>query len=166
MEVVKIRLQSQHHSMADPLDIPKYRNAAHALYTVIKEEGGGALWRGVSLTALRQGTNQAANFTAYTELRSALQKYHGTNDLPSYETSLIGLISGAVGPFTNAPIDTIKTRLQKTPAEAGKTAIQRIVSIGRQVLITLYNRRLLTLRAVTCGNKKVFRASTRASHLE
>jgi Mitochondrial carrier protein len=59
MEVVKIRLQAQHHSMADPLDIPKYRNAAHALYTVVKEEGIGALYRGVSLTALRQGTNQA-----------------------------------------------------------------------------------------------------------
>ena len=56
MEVIKIRLQAQHHSMADPLDIPKYRNAAHALYTVLKEEGVGALYRGVSLTALRQGT--------------------------------------------------------------------------------------------------------------
>lgn len=55
MEVIKIRLQAQHHSMADPLDVPKYRNAAHALYTVIKEEGFGALYRGVSLTALRQG---------------------------------------------------------------------------------------------------------------
>jgi hypothetical protein len=55
MEVIKIRLQAQHHSMADPLDIPKYRNAAHALYTVLKEEGIGALYRGVSLTALRQG---------------------------------------------------------------------------------------------------------------
>jgi solute carrier family 25 citrate transporter 1 len=131
MEVVKIRLQAQHHSLADPLDIPKYRNAMHAMYTVIKEEGAGALWRGVSLTALRQGTNQAANFTAYSELREQLQKYHGTTDLPSYETSLIGLISGAVGPFTNAPIDTIKTRLQKTPAEPGRTAIQRITAIGR-----------------------------------
>lgn len=59
MEVIKIRLQAQHHSMADPLDIPKYRNAAHALYTVVKEEGFGAIYRGVSLTALRQGTNQA-----------------------------------------------------------------------------------------------------------
>lgn len=59
MEVVKIRLQAQHHSMADPLDVPKYRNAAHALYTLMREEGFGALYRGVSLTALRQGSNQA-----------------------------------------------------------------------------------------------------------
>ena len=31
-------------------------------------------------------------------------------DLPSYQHMLIGLISGAMGPFSNAPIDTIKTR--------------------------------------------------------
>lgn len=34
MEVIKIRLQAQHHSMADPLDVPKYRNAGHALLCV------------------------------------------------------------------------------------------------------------------------------------
>ncbi|KAF2400616.1 mitochondrial carrier [Trichodelitschia bisporula] len=129
MEVVKIRLQAQHHSMADPLDVPKYRNAAHALYTVVREEGAGALYRGVSLTALRQGTNQAANFTAYSELRAWLQRYQGTTDLPSYQTSCIGLISGAMGPFCNAPIDTIKTRLQKTPAAPGSSAVSRIVAI-------------------------------------
>lgn len=62
MEVVKIRLQAQHHSLADPLDVPKYRNAAHCVYTVLKEEGASALWRGVSLTALRQATNQAGEW--------------------------------------------------------------------------------------------------------
>lgn len=135
MEVIKIRLQAQHHSMADPLDIPKYRNAAHALYTVVKEEGVGALYRGVSLTALRQGTNQAANFTAYTELKDWLQKRSPDPNaaLPSWQTSLIGLISGAVGPFSNAPIDTIKTRLQKTPAEPGQTALGRITAIASQM---------------------------------
>lgn len=135
MEVVKIRLQAQHHSMADPLDVPKYRNAAHALYTVVKEEGVGALYRGVSLTALRQGTNQAANFTAYTELKAFLQERSTdpSKGLPGWQTALIGLISGAVGPFSNAPIDTIKTRLQKTPAQPGETAMGRIVNIGAQM---------------------------------
>ncbi|KAI9718303.1 MAG: Mitochondrial succinate-fumarate transporter [Chrysothrix sp. TS-e1954] len=141
MEVVKIRLQAQHHSMADPLDVPKYRNAAHATYTVIKEEGFGALYRGVSLTALRQGTNQAANFTAYAFLKDKLQKMqadrlgaeHGGSNLPGWQTSIIGLISGAVGPFTNAPIDTIKTRLQRTPAEEGQTAVSRITGIAKEM---------------------------------
>ncbi|KAK0622646.1 mitochondrial carrier domain-containing protein [Immersiella caudata] len=133
MEVIKIRLQAQYHSMADPLDIPKYRNAAHALYTVVKEEGFGALYRGVSLTALRQGTNQAVNFTAYTYFKEWLrvwQPEYSTGNLPSYQTTLIGLVSGAMGPLSNAPIDTIKTRLQKTPAEPGTTALQRITRIS------------------------------------
>ena len=136
MEVVKIRLQGQHHSMSDPLDIPKYRSAPHALYTVVKEEGFGALYRGVSLTALRQGTNQAVNFTAYTQFKAMLQEYqpkYANSELPSWQTMLIGLVSGAMGPLSNAPIDTIKTRLQKTPAEPGTTAVSRIVNITRDM---------------------------------
>jgi solute carrier family 25 citrate transporter 1 len=58
MEVVKIRLQAQQHSLADPLEAPRYRNAGHAVYTIVREEGFSALYRGVSLTALRQATNQ------------------------------------------------------------------------------------------------------------
>lgn len=60
MEVVKIRLQAQMHSLADPLDIPKYRNAAHALFVILREEGPSTLYRGVALTALRQATNQGS----------------------------------------------------------------------------------------------------------
>jgi solute carrier family 25 citrate transporter 1 len=58
MEVVKIRLQAQQHSLADPLETPRYRNAGHAVYTIVREEGISALYRGVSLTAIRQATNQ------------------------------------------------------------------------------------------------------------
>jgi len=136
MEVIKIRLQAQHHSMADPLDIPKYRNAAHALYTVVKEEGIGALYRGISLTALRQGSNQAVNFTAYTEFKGLLQKWqpqYKDTPIPSYQTTIIGLVSGAMGPLSNAPIDTIKTRLQKMPAMPGETALSRILTIARDM---------------------------------
>lgn len=39
----------------------------------------------------------------------------GVEDLPSYQHMLIGLVSGAMGPFSNAPIDTIKTRTSPCP---------------------------------------------------
>ena len=133
MEVIKIRMQAQYHSLSDPLDIPKYRSAPHAMLTVLREEGIGAIYRGVSLTALRQGSNQAVNFTAYSELKAWLQQLqpqYASSNLPAYQTTLIGLISGAMGPFSNAPIDTIKTRLQKTPAEPGQSAISRVVKIS------------------------------------
>lgn len=81
------------------------------------------------------------NFTVYNELKSQLQKYQSNtlsaegagSNLPGWQTAMIGLISGACGPFCNAPIDTIKTRLQRTPAEPGQTAIQRITNIGKEM---------------------------------
>lgn len=85
-----------------------------------------------------------ANFTVYQFLKTKLQDYQssslnaeaGSSNLPGWQTAAIGLVSGACGPFTNAPIDTIKTRLQRTPAEPGQTAIQRITSIGSDMLKT------------------------------
>ncbi|EAU91928.2 succinate/fumarate mitochondrial transporter [Coprinopsis cinerea okayama7 len=131
MEVVKIRLQAQQHSLADPLETPRYRNAAHAAYTIVREEGFATLYRGVSLTALRQATNQGANFTAYQEIKKFAHKLQpDLEELPSYQHMMIGLISGAMGPFSNAPIDTIKTRLQKATTVPGQTSMQRILYIA------------------------------------
>ncbi|KAJ3550646.1 hypothetical protein NMY22_g325 [Coprinellus aureogranulatus] len=131
MEVVKIRLQAQQHSLADPLETPRYRNAGHAVYTIVREEGFSTLYRGVSLTALRQATNQGANFTAYQEIKKFAHRMQpDLVELPSYQHMLIGLISGAMGPFSNAPIDTIKTRLQKATAVPGQSSLQRILAIA------------------------------------
>lgn len=82
------------------------------------------------------GSNQAVNFTAYTEFKELLQKWqpqYKDTPIPSYQTTLIGLVSGAMGPLSNAPIDTIKTRLQKTPAMPGETAMSRIMTIARDM---------------------------------
>jgi solute carrier family 25 citrate transporter 1 len=66
MEDVKIRLQAQTHSLADPLEAPQYRNAGHAAWRIVREEGIGTLYRGVSLTALRQETNQGQHPVLFT----------------------------------------------------------------------------------------------------
>lgn len=57
MEVLKVRLQGQKSSSKNGGDVPKYRNAAHAAYLIAKDEGPQALFKGMSLTALRQATN-------------------------------------------------------------------------------------------------------------
>lgn len=137
MEVVKIRLQAQHHSMSDPMDVPKYRNAAHAAYTVIKEEGFGALYKGVALTAIRQATNQAVNFTAYQEMKKLAKQYQPEYvELPSYQHLLLGGISGAMGPMSNAPIDTIKTRIQRAANPAGQTGWTRFLNVTKDLIKT------------------------------
>ena len=79
MEVVKIRLQAQQHSLVDPLETPRYRNAAHAVYTIVREEGLVALYRGVSLTALRQATNQGTSQRRVNRAAEVLSRreFHG-----------------------------------------------------------------------------------------
>lgn len=141
MEVIKIRLQAQQRgfphdhadvdSLADPLDVPRYRSAAHAAFTIVREEGLATLYRGVTLTALRQATNQGVNFTAYQQFKKwALDAQSQFSELPSYQTMVLGLISGAMGPFSNAPIDTIKTRIQKAAKEPGETALSRFAKVS------------------------------------
>lgn len=46
-------------------------------------------------------TNQAANFTAYQELKKWGKKLQDVEELPSYQTLVIGGISGAMGKFGN-----------------------------------------------------------------
>lgn len=134
MEVVKIRLQAQLHSLSDPLEVPKYRNAAHAAYRIVSEEGIKTLYRGVGLTALRQATNQGVNFTAYQEFKKAAlnfqPEFKASGELPSYQTLVLGLVSGAMGPCSNAPIDTIKTRIQKASFVEGETALSRVMKVA------------------------------------
>ena len=78
-----------------------------------REEGPQALYKGVIPTVLRQATNQAANFTAYQEIKKAWTKYSNVSELQPWQHLLIGGVSGAFGPLCNSPIDVIKTRLQK-----------------------------------------------------
>ncbi|OMJ20458.1 Succinate/fumarate mitochondrial transporter [Smittium culicis] len=133
-DVIKIRLQAQRHSLSDPLDVPKYRNAAHAAYTIIREEGFGALYKGVTLTALRQATNQATNFTIYHLIKNKMMSIQNVDELPSYQHMIIGGISGAMGPLSNAPIDTVKTRIQKSKAEPGVSGFTRFVNISKGII--------------------------------
>lgn len=137
MECIKIRLQAQHHSMADPLDVPRYRNAAHAAYTIVREEGFSTLYRGVTLTAARQATNQAVNFTAYQEFQKWAKEYQNIgkdSQLPSWQNFALGGISGAMGPMSNSPIDIIKTRIQRGAAPDGQKGLQRIMTITRDLI--------------------------------
>ncbi|KAJ2737886.1 Mitochondrial succinate-fumarate transporter, partial [Coemansia sp. BCRC 34301] len=133
MDVVKIRLQAQRHSTVDPMDVPKYRSALHAAFTIIKEEGPMTLYKGVALTALRQATNQAVNFTFYQEFKRIARQMQGLDELPSYQHLILGGVSGAMGPISNAPIDTIKTRIQKATTVAGESGWSRFVTVTRDI---------------------------------
>lgn len=133
-EVCKIRMQSQRHSLLDPIEAStrKYGNVVQTAFTIVREEGYSALYKGVVPTMLRQGCNQAVNFTVYNAMKTywlerqrqhsfqnrGVRKNGGQNleslqQLPSLISMLIGGLSGAMGPVVNNPLDVVKTRLQK-----------------------------------------------------
>jgi solute carrier family 25 (mitochondrial citrate transporter), member 1 len=137
-EVCKIRMQSQYNSLIDPAQLQhrKYTNVFQTAFTIVREEGVGALYSGVVPTMLRQGCNQAVNFTAYNMIKTRLMEYQGTSELASWQSLLIGGLSGGMGPLVNNPLDVVKTRLQKQVVVPGKTPkytglVQACVTIAR-----------------------------------
>ncbi|CAB9525836.1 Succinate/fumarate mitochondrial transporter [Seminavis robusta] len=123
-EVCKIRMQSQHHSMMDPVQKQhrKYTNVVQTAMVITREEGIGALYKGVVPTMLRQGCNQAVNFTGYNLIKKKVMDYQGTTELASWQSLLIGGFSGGMGPTVNNPLDVVKTRMQKQVITPGKPA--------------------------------------------
>eukprot|EP00300_Choanocystis_sp_HF-7_P042443 c9194_g1_i1.p1 GENE.c9194_g1_i1~~c9194_g1_i1.p1 ORF type:complete len:320 (+),score=73.42 c9194_g1_i1:48-962(+) len=120
-EVCKIRLQGQFHSLMSPEELSqprKYRNVIQTAFTVVKEEGPAALWKGVGPTVMRQSINQGVNFTFYNIFKEAWSDWQGT-DLAMWQTFLCGGLSGSLGPIANCPLDVVKTRLQKQVIHPG-----------------------------------------------
>jgi solute carrier family 25 citrate transporter 1 len=122
-EVCKIRMQSQYHSMMDPAQMQhrKYTNVVQTAMTIVREEGLSALYKGLVPTMLRQGLNQAVNFTAYNKIKTKVMDWQQTEQLQAWQSLLIGGLSGGMGPLCNNPLDVVKTRLQKQVIVAGKT---------------------------------------------
>ena len=174
MEVLKVRLQAQNRSTCQTGQPAKYSNAAQAAFVIAKEEGPRALFSGMSLTALRQATNVSGkvihrsistsltnlirtpspvNLSVYTKLKQILhnnQPMYQDRDLPGFQTALCGLVAGAAGPMSNAPIDTlsrppsrtdiilipqsplinrIETLVQRSPTPPGESSISHTVAI-------------------------------------
>ena len=100
-EVCKIRMQSQYHSMIDPSQMQhrKYTNVLQTAVTIVREEGLGALYKGIVPTMLRQGCNQAVNFTAYSAIKQKVMEYQGTDQLQHWQSLVIGGLSGGMGPL-------------------------------------------------------------------
>ncbi|KOS38700.1 hypothetical protein ACN38_g10473 [Penicillium nordicum] len=137
-EVLKIRLQT-----TKPRDGVRgavsvgYRNTPEALYTIVRTEGVKVLWTGIGLTAARQGTNQAVNFFAYTRIRQALvdnQPQYHSSGLPSWQTGLNGFLAGSLGPLANAPIDTLKTRIQKSGNRGNESGLSRLIHTFQDIV--------------------------------
>ncbi|KAL4289760.1 hypothetical protein GQ457_14G021210 [Hibiscus cannabinus] len=109
-EVVKIRLQQQRGLS---LELLKYKGPVHCAHTIIREEGLLGLWAGAAPTVVRNGTNQAAMFTAKNAFDVILWKKHEGDGkvLQPWQSMISGFLAGTAGPICTGPFDVVKTRL-------------------------------------------------------
>ncbi|XP_042513179.1 mitochondrial succinate-fumarate transporter 1 [Macadamia integrifolia] len=109
-EVVKIRLQQQKGLSPELL---KYKGPIHCARMIIREEGLFGLWAGAAPTVMRNGTNQAAMFTAKNAFDVVLWRKHEGDGkvIQPWQSMVSGFMAGTVGPICTGPFDVVKTRL-------------------------------------------------------
>jgi len=105
--------------MMDPSQLlhAKYKNVAQTAVLVAREEGLGALYKGVVPTMLRQGCNQAVNFTVYNSVKRWVLERRRREAVPDggdgaadnvqldhWESLVLGGLSGGMGPLANNPL--------------------------------------------------------------
>lgn len=117
LDVVKIRLQLQSHSLSDPLthrDLqgsPIYKGTVGTLKSIVKNEGVAALWKGNVPAEMMYVAYASIQFTTYRSATQLLQRACGPDALPKpAESFLGGAAAGATATATTYPLDLLRTR--------------------------------------------------------
>ncbi|KAF2750979.1 mitochondrial deoxynucleotide carrier [Sporormia fimetaria CBS 119925] len=116
LDVIKIRLQLQVHSMSDPTSIrdlkgPVYRGTLGTLKHILREEGITGLWKGNIPAEAMYLAYGSAQFSAYTYVSQLLASMPYTQHLPGAANSFIsGALGGACATTATYPLDLLRTR--------------------------------------------------------
>ncbi|XP_058110297.1 mitochondrial succinate-fumarate transporter 1 [Magnolia sinica] len=131
-EVVKIRLQQQKGLSTELL---KYKGPIHCARVIIREEGILGLWAGAAPTVMRNGTNQAAMFTAKNAFDGFLwKKQEGDGKvLQPWQSMVSGFLAGTAGPVCTGPFDVVKTRLMAQSRSGGDVKYKGMVHAIRTI---------------------------------
>lgn len=90
------------------LQTTQEKNPVKLVKKIYQEKGLSGLYRGYLTTAMRQGTNQAFNFSIYYQLRNILMP---ENERPKFwQIICASSISSSIGPTITNPLDVLKTR--------------------------------------------------------
>ncbi|PYI18109.1 mitochondrial thiamine pyrophosphate carrier 1 [Aspergillus japonicus CBS 114.51] len=115
LDVVKIRLQLQIHSLSDPISHqhvtgPIYKGTLSTMKSILREEGITGLWKGnvpAELLYLAYGIIQFSTYRTTTQILAT----ELPNRLPaSAESFIAGALAGGLATFSTYPLDLLRTR--------------------------------------------------------
>jgi solute carrier family 25 thiamine pyrophosphate transporter 19 len=116
LDVIKIRLQLQVHSLSDPLSVrgitgPVYRGTLGTFKQIIRQEGLTGLWKGNIPAEAMYLAYGSVQFSAYTYASGLLDAFTQPYKLPASVNSFIsGAVGGACATTATYPLDLLRTR--------------------------------------------------------
>ncbi|KAI1390237.1 mitochondrial thiamine pyrophosphate carrier 1 [Hypoxylon trugodes] len=140
LDVVKIRLQLQSHSLSNPstiLDLrgsPVYKGTIGTFRHIIANEGITALWKGNVPAELMYVAYASVQFTTYRSTTMLLRRVFGDREegqkgLPkSVESFVSGAAAGATATATTYPLDLLRTRFAAQGNDRVYTSLRRAIA--------------------------------------
>jgi len=117
-ELLKCRLQLQHHSTDTVSLQPKYRGNVDCISQILKSQGPRGLYQGLFCTMYRDVPSYGLYFALYESLRPRLAaKSVGLSDFQA--SAIGGAVAGSIAWAVIYPIDTVKTKIQGAPLAKG-----------------------------------------------
>ncbi|KAK3984151.1 mitochondrial thiamine pyrophosphate carrier 1 [Cladorrhinum sp. PSN332] len=140
LDVVKIRLQLQTHSLSDPLthrDLrggPIYKGTLPTIRHILRSEGITGLWKGNVPAELLYVAHNAVQFATYRHATLLLHSTFGESTIPaSAESFIAGAVAGGTATVATYPLDLLRTRFAAQGNDRVYTNLREaILRIGRE----------------------------------
>lgn len=122
VELVKIRLQLQGSNYTRSKQADRHKGPTDVARSILRREGLRGIYRGLSITVLRDAPSHGFYFWTYEYMREQLHPGCRKNGQESLQTMLVaGGLAGVASWVCCYPLDVVKTRLQaQSPASVLK----------------------------------------------
>jgi len=124
METVKVKFIDDRNRAQ-----PRFKGFFHGVRTIIKETGVSGIYKGLTPTIMKQGSNQAIRFYVVESLKEWYKGDDPKKHVPKPVVGAFGALAGAASVYGNTPIDVVKTRMQGLDAHKYKNTFDCAVQI-------------------------------------
>ncbi|KAK9363028.1 mitochondrial carrier domain-containing protein [Lipomyces starkeyi] len=144
LDVVKTRVQLQ---VGKGSDGEAYNGMLDCFQKIVKNEGFGRLYRGISAPILMEAPKRATKFAANDEWGKVYRKAFGATQMNQPLSILTGATAGATEAFVVVPFELVKIRLQdKASGSLYKSPLDCAIKIVRnEGILAIYNGLEVTL---------------------
>ena len=115
-------------TMKQQVQAGKHLTSLEAFQAILKHEGIAGLYNGYFSLAARELPFDLIQFPMYEAMKAELRRRSGSEELPVWQSSLCGSVSGAFAAGLTTPLDVVKTRIMTEEASSVVGAFKSILA--------------------------------------